>query len=442
MLIEFSVANYLSFKEKVTFSMVATDLGEKTRLDENNVFQIDDELSLVKSAAIYGANASGKSNLVKAFNFMRWFVLNSSSRTQITDEINVGKFRLSTETLSRPSFFEIVFILNKKIYRYGFELNQKQVISEWLFYTPRLKESRYFEREKQKISVLKRFAEGKLLESKTRPNALFLSVAAQFNGKISEKILFWFQTIDILSGINSNIDDARTIGLMENNEKYQQDILALIRKLDLGINDIKTSKIPILIDNFPPAILEMLAKKHDKTASEIEKLSGIDIKTIHYQYDADGNIVANEEFDMDQNESEGTRKLFAFAGPILETLREGRILFIDELDARLHPLITKTLLELFNSTETNPKNAQLVFTIHDTNLLTKKLFRKDQIWFTEKDRYEATDLYSLVEYELSSDAVFESDYIEGRYGAIPFIGDLRNVIVESSNEPAQEKTAW
>ncbi|MEO0926272.1 MAG: ATP-binding protein [Cyanobacteria bacterium J06643_13] len=432
MLIEFSVANYLSFKEKVTFSMAATDFGDQTELDENtldknNIFAVDEELSLLKSAAVYGANASGKSNLIKAFGFMRWFVLNSSSHTQITDEINVSRFRLSTETINQPSFFEIVFILNKKIYRYGFELNKKQILSEWLYYTSNVQENRYFEREKQNITVLTRFYEGKFLESKTRPNALFLSVAAQFNGKVSEQILLWFKTVGVLSGINSNIDDLHTLRLMQNNE-YKEDILALIRKLDLGINDIVIHKTSISLEDFPTAILEKMAQKDGKTITDIETLSGVDIKTVHCRYDSDGNFIANEEFDLDRDESEGTKKLFAFAAPILQTLKEGRILFVDELDARLHPLITKTIVELFNSTETNPNNAQLIFTIHDTNLLTKDLFRKDQIWFTEKDRYEATDLYSLVEYELTSDAMYEGDYIEGRYGAIPFIGDFKSVI--------------
>ncbi len=429
MLIEFSVGNYLSFKEKVTFSMVATDLNKTTRLDENNVFKIDDELSLVKSAAVYGANASGKSNLIKAINFMRWFVLNSSSRTQITDEINVDRFRLSTETINKPSFFEIVFSLNKKIYRYGFELNKKQIISEWLFYTPNIQENKYFERDKQKFNVLKRFSEGQLLESKTRPNALFLSVAAQFNGKVSEQILRWFKNIGILSGIKDSTSEIYTLELLEN-QKYREDILTLINKLDLGINDIKTQKTAILLDNLTSEILEVLAARDGKEAKEVETLSTVDVKTIHHKYDSEGNITSSEEFDMDENESEGTKKLFAFAGPILHTLRAGRVLLIDELDARLHPLITKTLVELFNSSETNPNNAQLIFTIHDTNLLTKKLFRQDQIWFVEKDQYGATDLYSLLEYELSNDVVFEGDYIKGRYGAIPFIGDLRSVIVK------------
>lgn len=424
MLIEFSVGNYLSFKEKVTFSMVATDLGTNTRLDENNVFQVDDELSLLKSAAIYGANASGKSNLIKAVGFMRWFVLNSSSHTQITDLIDVDEFKLSTETVNKPSFFEIVFLLDKKIYRYGFELDKKQVISEWFFYTPGKKEYKYFDRKKQEFNILKRFFEGELLESKTRPNALFLSVVAQFNGKISEQILFWFQSLGILLGIREYLNNSYTLQLLDN-KQYRKDILKLIRKLDLSINDIKTQETRVPLEYIPKEILEELSKKVGAKAPE---LMSVDIKTIHNQYDSEGKIFSTEEFDMDENESEGTKKLFALAGPILNTLREGRVLLIDELDARLHPLITKTLIELFNSKDTNAKNAQLIFMTHDTNLLNKKLFRRDQIWFAEKNKYEATDLYSLVEYDISDDTSFENDYIKGKYGAIPYIGNLKDLI--------------
>ena len=150
---------------------------------------------------------------------------------------------------------------------------------------------------------------------------------------------------------------------------------------------------------------------------------------MHKKYDSYGKFVETEEFDIDSNESEGTRKLFAFAAPIITSLKEGRVLLIDELDARLHPLITQSIIKLFNSNDTNAKNAQLIFMTHDTNLLSKKIFRRDQIWFVEKDQYEATDLYSLVEYDITDEASFESDYIKGKYGAIPYIGNLKDLIV-------------
>jgi len=208
-------------------------------------------------------------------------------------------------------------------------------------------------------------------------------------------------------------------------DEYGSDIIKIIKKLDLGIDRIQISTKAVLEDELPRGIPEQLRK-----IILMNKLESSDIQTFHKKYDSEGAVVGNETFSLDRDESHGTQKLFAFAGPILETLKRGEILVIDELDARLHPLITKTIIELFNSNETNPHNAQLIFMTHDTNLLTNTIFRRDQIWFTEKDRQGATDLYSLVEYNIKNEDSFESDYIKGRYGAIPFIGNLRKVIVE------------
>lgn len=407
--------------------MVATDLGAKTELDENNTFQVDKELTLLKSAAVYGANASGKSNIIKAIRFMRWFVLNSSSSTQITDLINISEFRLSEETINKPSFFEIVFILNNKIYRYGFQLTKKEIIAEWLYYTPNSQEYKYFSRKKQNFKVLKKFSEGHLLQSKTRANALFLSVVAQFNGKISEQLLIWFQKLSVLS-IISNFNHAFTLGIIED-DNYKNKILSLIKKLDLAIHDIKIKQTVVPLEKIPQDLLELLVEREERQVNGLGEWFSIDIKTIHNKYDLQGNIYSTEEFDLDENESEGTKKLFAIAGYILNALQEGRVLLIDELDARLHPLITQSIIKLFNSKETNPNNAQLIFMTHDTNLLSKKLFRSDQIWFVEKNRCEATDLYSLAEYKISKDASFEDDYVKGKYGAIPYIGNLRDLNV-------------
>lgn len=194
MLIEFSVGNYLSFKETVTFSLVASKVvSYYEELDENNVFNFDDELKLVKSAAVYGANASGKSNLIKAMGFMTRFILTSFKETQVGDEIDVKEFKLNTQTVDKPSFFEIVFILDQTIYRYGFEVNKERVISEWLFHVPKVKEINLFQRNFDQIEVKKQFEkQGKEIFERTRPNALFLSVVAQFNGKIATNISLLF----------------------------------------------------------------------------------------------------------------------------------------------------------------------------------------------------------------------------------------------------------
>ncbi|MFM9264504.1 AAA family ATPase [Tychonema sp. BBK16] len=424
MLIGFSVGNYKSFKEIVTFSMVASPITEEDQeLNENNVFPINDKLSLLKSAAIYGANASGKSNLVAAINFMKWFVLNSSKETQVSDAIDIEAFRLSTETEKEPSFFEIVFLLEGKTFRYGFEVNAREVVSEWLFQADDSEEVMLFERDFDNYIGLDDFPEGQGISDKTRSNALFLSVVAQFNGRLCGKILLWFSKIlQLISGLQDRQYRKETLESFEN-DRHRHDIIEFIKKLDLGIADIQ-------IQNTPVFVISNNTSVYGGSYGNLYPISTIksSVKTIHPKYDADGKQTAIELFDIEKHESEGTNKLFALAGILLDTLRKGKILLIDELDARLHPLITRELIYLFNSSETNPHNAQLIFTTHDTNLLSSQIFRKDQIWFTEKDNKGATDLYSLVEYKVGKNASFEGDYIIGKYGAIPFIGNFKELI--------------
>ena len=401
--------------------MVASSItGEEKELDENNVFKIHHKLSLLKSAAIYGANASGKSNLVAAISFMKWFVLNSSKETQVSEAIDIEAFRLSTETEQEPSFFEIVFLLEGENFRYGFEVNTEQVVSEWLFQTDDNAEKLLFERDLDNF-ILNDFPEGQGISDKTRSNALFLSVVAQFNGKVSGKILLWFsKNLQLISGLQDTQYRKETLESFEN-DRHRHDIIEFIKKLDLGIADIQITNQPVFVISPKTAIFGSLYPY-----SEIKPA----VKTVHRKYDAEGKQSAIELFDIEKHESEGTNKLFALAGLLLNTLRTGKILLIDELDARLHPLITRELICLFNSNETNPHNAQLIFTTHDTNLLSSKTFRRDQIWFTEKNNKGATDLYSLVEYKVGKDASFERDYIIGKYGAIPFIGNFKELIGE------------
>lgn len=423
MLIEFSVANYRSFKEKVTFSMVAANIVAKDKhLDEANVFAVDDELKLLKSAAIYGANASGKSNLGKALSFMKWFMVNSSKETQSTEKIAVDRFRLSTETDRKPSLFEIVFLIDKKQYRYGFEVNPDRVVSEWLYYVPRKRETKLFER-KNSIKITRTYkADG--IQQKTRHNALFLSVSAQFNVKIAEEILVWLTNkLKIISGLHDDQHLRDTVRQCLAEDKNKEEILRLISQLDLGIDKVevqdKEITPDILPDEFPDELKKALIKRGGRATS---------IRTLHRKFDANGHHASMEEFNLSEQESEGTQKIFALGGPLFDTLSNGKVLVIDEFDARLHPLISRAIVELFNSNDTNPNNAQFIFMTHDTNLLSNKIFRRDQIWFTEKNGQGATDLYSLAEYNIRNDASFESDYIKGRYGAIPYIMNLNHLI--------------
>ncbi|WP_017304717.1 AAA family ATPase [Spirulina subsalsa] len=427
MLIEFSVGNYRSFKDRVTFSMVAANFVSKEKsIDTNNTFEIDEELKLLKTSAIYGANASGKSNLARGLSFMKWFMINSSKETQSIDEIKVEPFRLSTETEGKPSYFELAFLMDGRKYRYGFEATQKRVISEWLFYVPNIRETSLFERQLDSIKSSKVYnADG--VQQRTRSNALFLSVSAQFNVEIAERILEWItDKLNIISGLHDGAYLNYTVKCFIN-DKNKADIVQLIKKLDLGISEIQVEQedftIDLLPDEMPDELKRLIVKEAGGKATSI----GIS----HRKFDADGNYKSIEEFNLENHESEGAKKVFALAGPLVTALKEGEILIIDEFDARLHPLISLAIVKLFNSREANPNNGQLIFMTHDTNLLSNKIFRRDQIWFTEKNRYSATDLYSLAEYKISNDESFESNYIKGRYGAIPYIGNL-NRLIESN----------
>lgn len=397
MLIQFSVGNFLSFKEQSTLSLVASALKDIQILSEDVIFNIGEtDLALLKSATIYGANASGKSNFIKALDFFKWYVINSSKDIQAGERVNVESFRLSSSTVEEPSYFEAIFCNTEYQYRYGFETDENMVHSEWLYQKAnkkRAKEVELFYRDEDGFNIHSKFIIGKELINKqmVRTNALLLSVAAQFNDVVAVEIVKWLNDTTIISGSNEkNIWDLAAIRL--DDLKMKQRIVDFSRYADLGIENIEK------VNN---AIISM-----------------------HTQYDDEGNEVKLINFPFKKNESEGTIKYFSLAYPIIDALDNGKRLIIDEFDSKMHPLLTCRIIALFNSKETNPKNAQLIFTTHDTNLLSASIFRRDQIWFTQKDRFGATELYSLAEYKVRNDASFEKDYLSGKYGAIPIMGDL------------------
>ncbi len=436
MLIEFTVGNFCSFKERVTLSMVAAKLKSlDPQLDSNNTFKVEDDLTLLTSAAIYGANASGKSNLIKALGFMRRYVLSSSRESQADEPIHTIPYRLDVKTEHSPSYFEVVFHLEGVPYRYGFEVTKEKVETEWLFYSPNKKEAKLFTREDSEISVSRAIKGGQALKSLTRPNALFLSVAAQFNNEIAKKVLRWFKSFNVISGLNDAAYGGFTAQVFTEDASYRTSIVELLQESDTGINNITFEKTNIheagvFPKDMPQELRDFLLKQM-KEESEF-----ITFRSIHRKY-CDGGVVDQILFDIDE-ESEGTQKLFFLSGPVIDTLREGKVLVIDEIEARLHTLLTRKLIGLFNSKETNPKNAQLIFATHDTNLLSNKLFRRDQIWFVEKDEEGASHLYSLAELKVRNDASFESDYLQGKYGAIPILGEMRRALIELSQENGYE----
>ncbi|MCW3097830.1 MAG: hypothetical protein JWL77_3448 [Chthonomonadaceae bacterium] len=414
MLVEFTVGNFRSIAERVTLSMVAGPIKSAPYaqcIDEENVIRIDDRLSLLKTAAIYGANASGKSNILRALLTMGSF-MDASVRALENSQVPFKPFMLISGYADEPSYFEIVLLIDGLQYRYGFEISASRVEREWLYFVPTVREALLFRREGDEIKVGDNFRGGKGLESRVAPKALFLTVARDFNVHIAKNIFHWINRFPSMSGLN-DATNMFTIQCLEE-KKLNVEIIDFITRLDVDISDIE--------------VFEM-STKNDGNDMERDGMpsKAYRVDTIHKSYDRQGNPVSDVRFNMLAQESEGTRKLFSMAGKIVEVLKHGHILAIDEMDARLHPSLTRKIVELFHSRVSNPKNAQLIFATHDTNLLDNRLFRRDQIWFTEKNRMGATDLYSLAELKVRNDASYERDYIDGRYGAIPFPGSFDHI---------------
>ncbi len=426
MLIKFSVTNFKTFKNKAELSFIASNY-DKTR-EEENLYTCDIfGFSLLKSAVIYGANASGKSKFMDALSFMRRFVLSSSRESQKGEPIGVEPFRLSTETNIKPTEFEIIFIHKKQLFRYGFEVDSEKVVSEWLYYRPLTKEIELFVREGQHFNVHERkFSKGSRLakDKMVRENALMLSVAAQFNEEVAGSVIEWIKRFKIISALESDNYKLYTVGILKDKDKKPK-ILDMLQKADLSISDINLEQVNFgrLPKKITGNLKDVVLKKMEDDNVELFALN-----TIHPVFDKLGNIVRQEVFDMDLDESSGTNQFFALTGPIIDVIENGYVLAVDELDSKLHPNLVAKIIEIFNSKELNPKNAQLVFNTHDTNLLSADILRRDQIWFVEKDRFGAASLFSLSDIkEVRKEDNFENNYIKGKYGAIPIISDFDNI---------------
>jgi AAA15 family ATPase/GTPase len=421
MIIEFSVRNYRSIKEMQTLNMLAAPIkSKKSELDTHNIIPISEDTALLKTVAIYGANGSGKSSLVKAMLNMLIFIRDSFTNDNLGEMI-IAPFILNDTSENEPTFFQLIFICEGIKYRYGFEVHGNNVVSEWLFGTPGQKEIYYFKREGDNIEINKnKFAEGAGLKSKTSQTNLFLNIAKAFNGKVSKSILDFLKLkISINLGIGDmGFRDITLDALKEENAKKV--ILKLMNLADFGIKDLEHKKITEddISGNVPKEVLE------DVMEGNIQFV--ISNRSI---IDKDGNEVGRRFMSLDNDESEGTRKLFNYSGAIVEALSTGNTIIIDEFDARLHPMITKRIVEMFHSPDVNKAGAQLIFVTHDTNLLDKDLLRRDQIYFVEKNSRFETELYSLADFKgVRNDASYEKDYIKGKYGAIPFLGDFTKLL--------------
>ncbi len=441
MLVDFSVKNYLSFKETTTFSMIAS--SDKTLWDTNVIENAQDTgINLIKTAIIYGHNASGKSNLIKAMNFMADFVQNSTI-INTDSAIKVNPFKIDPDCLNKPSEFDIRFIADGTIYNYGFSVDRQRIHQEWLYSFPKTQKRVLFERDNNKNNPFyfgSHFkGEKKVLEKLTRDDSLFLTVASGYNNTAARAIHSHISTLSSNIVIYSVFN--RLIGLSAMHTTFisqevpdiQNSIKSFVLNADTGIVDIISPKEKLSIENIEN---KSKAFVNDFKSDEnnlnvfpdndfVSFSSGIGVKypkTLHKTKNQKGNIVETE-FDFSE-ESDGTKMWYGLAGPINNTLYNGDIAVLDEFDIKLHPLLSKELISMFHNVKTNPKNSQFIGTTHNTDLLDKDLLRRDQIWFTEKKQDTgATDLYSLWDFKKKprKEEDYRKNYLAGRYGAVPIL---------------------
>ncbi len=417
MLIEMNVANFRSFLGQQTFSLIS---GKGKELHDSNTFAVNG-IELLRSAAVYGPNAGGKSNFLKALQTMRHIVLESAAKWQRGDKLPVVPFRLNAHSAKAPSEFEVSFIVDSVRYQYGFAATPERIYEEWLLAYPKKRPQRWFGRawnEKEQSYDWdlgnNLVGEKQLWQKSTRDNALFLSTAVQLNSEQLQPIFDWFKIFLRMADMGG-WDPTFSASLCEKNEKAR--VVDFLRAADLHIEDILVEKKPFdsmgLPEDMPKSLRVMIAE-------EMKDKQLLNIQTVHK--DRDGSPVA---FDLEE-ESDGTQKLFAFAGPWIDALAHGYILFIDELHDNLHPRLVQFLVQLFHNAEINPQNAQLVFTTHETSILNQDVFRRDQIWFCDKDDEQSTKLYPLTDFSPRKGREnLELAYLSGRYGALPFIRSLQ-----------------
>ena len=414
MLVEFRVKNFRSLRDEVVLSLVASK--DKTLQDTNTLATgLKAAPYLLKSAVVYGANAGGKSNLIKALQFMRGVVLESATIIQPGQTFAVQPFRLDDRSASQPTQFEVTFIVGGVRYQYGFSMTPQRIVSEHLLVYKAFKPQRWFERhfDGESGKDVYEFGPGlkgakNLWEGATRPNALFLSMAVQLNSEALRPVFDWFSTGLVIINEQAPLSPQFSIQMLKEADGRKQ-ICELLTAADVSIADIEvvTRKVPQQAVH-----VDLVAGKTEMRSEEVEE------QQLHFSHVTEhGRAV----FDL-LDESNGTRNLLFLTGPILDILKKGLTLVIDELDTSLHTLLVRELVRLLHRPEVNTGGAQLIFTTHDTSLLdAPDLFRRDQVWFVEKDRDQASALVALSEFSPRKNEALERGYLMGRYGGVPFL---------------------
>ena len=417
MLIRFSAENIKSLRDKQQISMVANN--DSTL--ENNVFpeSESDQFRMLKSAVIYGSNASGKTTVLDALSFIRETVLYSHTGLKNDQDIPLSPFEFDDYSKETPSRFEIDFVMNGIRSNFGFVLHKNKFLEEWLYCFPNRRKQLMYHRYGSDAESFKFGShlkgENKITAKLTRPNSLFISAAEQNNHeKMTEFYNYFRQKISIVEmGSIVLLEDKVKQRILED-DTFKDKVVKLLKEADTGIVNIEAAETPYSgeMDILKDMFNEEMFEKHFKNRKS---------KKLTFYHQSSGPL-SMAKLDMEK-ESQGTKRLLMLSGAIFDALEFGKVLLIDELEASMHPLMTRSIIKMFNS-KNNTNGAQILFTTHDAGLLDNEIFRRDQVWFTEKGLDGATQLYPLSDYKPRKGENLSKGYLQGRYGAIPFQGEL------------------
>lgn len=422
MLIEFTVSNFRSIHEPQTWSMVAAPALKEWE-ERNTFLALGDkkDLRLLRTAALYGPNAAGKSTLIQALAFVKGQVINSARESQLGDLIPVIPFKLTAASREADSEFSVQFIEAGVRYEYGFRCNTSRFTEEWLYAYPLGRPQKWFHRvldvatQADAYDFSDKFLGGRqrnVWASETRPNTLFLSRCMQTNNEQLKFVFHWFsQRLRVIPRPDSLRNDFTVKKCLD--PEAQAAVLSFLSAADLSIDGIHLENRQFNSDMLPLDMPEAMRREL------IVQLKDKELTSLKFQRrdSATGEMIEFEE----KEESDGTRALFAFAGPWLDVMEHGLVLAVDELDSSLHPLVVRHLVSLLLHANSP---AQLLFTTHDTTLLSQKLLRRDQVWFVEKNEEREARLYPLSDFSPRENEAIERGYLNGRYGGIPHLHEL------------------
>lgn len=431
MLLEFRVRNYRSVREEQALSLVASGDRElaDTHLAQTGLKSLP---RVVRSAVVYGPNASGKSTLLLALNYMRAVIAESATVIQPGQTYNVQPFKLDEAFASQPTAFELTFMLAGVRHQYAFEMTQQRIISESLLVYRTAKPTQWFSRTLNDDGETYHYefsayltGPRKLWENSTRPNALFLSTAAQLNSEQISPVFRWIIESIVFLGAGADFDHGFTTALLATDEG-RATIRDFLSAADISIADVQA----VPRKGFLQQVVLHAGGVAHASREESEILFPI------FQHTTPKG---SAQFELEE-ESQGTQRLYGLMAPVLDILKRGRILIVDELDSSLHPLLVRRLISMFHDPSLNKNGAQLIFSTHDTSLLDRTLLRRDQIWFTEKDSDQATRVYPLTDFSPRKQEAWERGYLAGRYGAVPFFGEMPDMLKQTLSRRSESET--